>query len=845
MKTVKYIFFTLFVSSQIIFSTEIESKKINFIINESLLKIQNNSETHLLKLVENDFYISESIKSEKFDSPPFVAIGTHWNLVEPSSEVRVSLQYILDGKTSEWLEINIDEDMINDGYKVPGSLIFLPSDYSSFRIKVEGYDKHLVSHLSLSLINPGMTSELGNHTIEKKKPSNFNVTDDFELPPVVSRTEWNCPDGQGSRWPTSYTNVTHLIVHHSATENSSSDWAAVVRTFWHWHTIDNGWGDIGYNFLVDPNGVVYEGRAGGNNARGAHFCGHNSNTMGVCVIGNFTDVRPKDAAIASLVKVLTWKCNLDSIDPLGRSFHSSSGKTLNKISGHRDGCSTACPGTILYNTLSSVRADIYSLLNNKSPEISNISSGATTSNFPAYRPFKVSFTQLMDQATVQNAISISPQTDFEFNWLSAKTISIEPLNSWQFTSTYTLSIEESAISLYGDFIDGDNDGIPGGEFQHTFNITDPDNEPPFVTGGFPIGSDININAEMKFFFNEEVDGIIGRIALLDSNNSNVSLADGKIINENFRTYISFRTFSQLKPNNQYKLLLNSGISDFYGNEMPSDTFFVFNTDDGVYPVGNLLRDFNDDSQILDPTININSQFINTINTSFAWSGTKAIEGEISGRLIYEFLEESDASVFLQFSDEVMLSESDSIISIWIFGDYSGNEISIHFDDVNTNVYDIGDINWFGWEVFEISLTQFINTPNSIYGIQVSKSANGEKNGTLYFDELLSVDKTITGIENVAIHPERFNLYQNYPNPFNPTTSIEYSIPRLVEGQDAHLVTLKIYDALGREIATLVNDFQKPGSYSINWQANKYASGVYFYKLTYNKYSSTKKMILLN
>jgi hypothetical protein len=86
-------------------------------------------------------------------------------------------------------------------------------------------------------------------------------------------------------------------------------------------------------------------------------------------------------------------------------------------------------------------------------------------------------------------------------------------------------------------------------------------------------------------------------------------------------------------------------------------------------------------------------------------------------------------------------------------------------------------------------------------------------------------------------PSTYLLQQNYPNPFNPNTTISFSIPT------SEFVTLKVYDVLGREIATLVNENLSAGSYSYNFDAKNLTSGVYLYKLQAGKYSETKKMIL--
>jgi hypothetical protein len=84
----------------------------------------------------------------------------------------------------------------------------------------------------------------------------------------------------------------------------------------------------------------------------------------------------------------------------------------------------------------------------------------------------------------------------------------------------------------------------------------------------------------------------------------------------------------------------------------------------------------------------------------------------------------------------------------------------------------------------------------------------------------------------------YNLFQNYPNPFNPSTQIKYSI--LAEG----LVTLKIYDVLGKEIAVLVNEYKNAGNYSTTFDASDLASGVYVYQLHVNDFVATKKLVLL-
>jgi len=118
------------------------------------------------------------------------------------------------------------------------------------------------------------------------------------------------------------------------------------------------------------------------------------------------------------------------------------------------------------------------------------------------------------------------------------------------------------------------------------------------------------------------------------------------------------------------------------------------------------------------------------------------------------------------------------------------------------------------------------------------------------------DTTLTGMNEISSAvPNGFSLYQNYPNPFNPTTKIKFSVaPPLglpspsrvfdLSGGEAEGVRLAVYDALGREVATLVNEKLNPGTYEVEWDASNFSSGVYFYKLETGGFVQTRKMVLM-
>ncbi|MBO0939181.1 N-acetylmuramoyl-L-alanine amidase [Fibrella sp. HMF5335] len=184
---------------------------------------------------------------------------------------------------------------------------------------------------------------------------------DCGKPPVVPAAIWRTGLAPPKEAPVA-TKVQFVIVHHSAGGNTVADYAEEVRNIYLLHTQNNGWNDVGYNFLVGQNGVVYEGRDGqgvidGDNVLGAHFCSQNSGTMGICLMGNFNDVPPNAASLAVLEQWIGWKLKKEGIADLNaRAIHASSGKLLGLVSGHRDGsCATECPGENLYAALPAVR----------------------------------------------------------------------------------------------------------------------------------------------------------------------------------------------------------------------------------------------------------------------------------------------------------------------------------------------------------------------------------------------------------------------------------------------------------------------------------------------------------
>src|SRR5580765_2417361 len=190
-------------------------------------------------------------------------------------------------------------------------------------------------------------------------------------PAIITRAGWHADESIRRAAPY-YADGIHLaIVHHTAGSNtySKAQSASIVRAIELYHVQGNGWNDIGYNFLVDKYGQVFEGRYGGitRPVIGAHAQGFNSGSVGISVIGDYGSTSISPAARAALVSLIAWRLDLAHVDPLSKVARVSAGNprysagtavTLNAISGHGDVYPTSCPGASLYAQLPSLRTEV-------------------------------------------------------------------------------------------------------------------------------------------------------------------------------------------------------------------------------------------------------------------------------------------------------------------------------------------------------------------------------------------------------------------------------------------------------------------------------------------------------
>ncbi|MDZ7798869.1 MAG: N-acetylmuramoyl-L-alanine amidase [Patescibacteria group bacterium] len=225
-------------------------------------------------------------------------------------------------------------------------IFFDQSDYFQFKItKAQNID------LEVTALNTLKEKKLNFLSLffksEKAKADDINLD-------IISRSQWEEADekyrfeGDTEVWPAEYEKVTKFIIHHTAGSTGEDDPKAVIRGIYYWHAIGRDWGDIGYNYLIDTQGNIYEGRFGGDGVIAGHALGYNDGTVGISILGDYQHGDElTNASKEALTNLMAKKAQFFGFNPSGSSEYK--GEKLDNILGHRDVGATSCPGDNIYN----------------------------------------------------------------------------------------------------------------------------------------------------------------------------------------------------------------------------------------------------------------------------------------------------------------------------------------------------------------------------------------------------------------------------------------------------------------------------------------------------------------
>jgi hypothetical protein len=325
----------------------------------------------------------------------FGEVGVTWaaGTAIPESALHVAARTRTGGAWTRWSDVPYDPDHGPDPgsaearHARPGTEPVLVGKVGRVQVKVVA-DRPLPADMKLAVIAPGRAT----HTADERAAidtstmdgstgadSVFRATSAVETPargdassdaaalaaavftpqPVIfSRAQWGADERIRSKSSLHYGDVHAGFVHHTVNANgySRAEVPGILRSIYAYHVKSRGWSDIGYNYLIDRFGRIWEGRYGGVDRAvvGAHTLGYNDDSFAASAIGNYQVVKPSPAMIQAYATLYAWKLSLHGVD--AASTHQwVTKKWFRAINGHRDAAATLCPGQYLYNKLPAIR----------------------------------------------------------------------------------------------------------------------------------------------------------------------------------------------------------------------------------------------------------------------------------------------------------------------------------------------------------------------------------------------------------------------------------------------------------------------------------------------------------
>jgi N-acetylmuramoyl-L-alanine amidase len=499
--------------------------------------------------------------------------------------------------------------------------------------------------------------------------------------------------------------------------------------------------------------------------------------------------------------------------------------------------------------------------------------------FSANRSIVLQFSKVMDTASVRRAFSITPSVNGRILWTNTNTtLTFDPDSLLPFFVNFVVRVDTQARSAGGQ-------SMPSSFVLH-FRTRDVDIWPPQVLAAYP-GDGWQMRsptAVMNISFDE----------LLNPNtvtltNVAVQQIGGSLLPRTLdyfawgsRSGVNIYLATPLQPGTSYRARV-SGLSDVVGNVIPTSNPYIWQFTVASGSVTTTTLDPLDTTVAtwLQPLLNGSTVGLDSARWSI--SSTRFVpplpDNLGSGLLTYRWQPNAPSwlmrvQVIGGPARTVQFRKEQTLLQAYVFGDGSSNQFRFAVEDsLGFEVSKWFTIDWVGWRYVEWDLEHDslgvwngngqLDGNLRLDGFQMRYvPAQAALMGQIYVDQLQIARRTPTSVQYSAATPQEFSLHQNYPNPFNPSTKIKFSVPSgrgLVptsrDGQvpntklgfanwDLGFVSLKVFDVLGREVATLVNENLQPGNYEVTFDATGLPSGVYYYRLTAGGFSSVRKMVLL-
>ncbi|WP_411284813.1 N-acetylmuramoyl-L-alanine amidase [Lapillicoccus sp.] len=313
-----------------------------------------------------------AVLTAQLETGRFTAAGVTWTAPDATSAIVVQVRVREKGTWTDWQHLGTSDTPTtagSDAQHAQNRVATEPLTTGSadaIQVRVDAGGGPIPADLSLLTVDPG-TSPADATLVA---PRALAAAGGVAQPAIITRAQWGADESMRNCTATYSSTIKVGFVHHTVGSNTyaASESASIMRGIYAYHVNGNGWCDVGYNFLVDRYGQIFEGRAGGIDSPviGAHTGGMNLDSFGVAAMGTFSTASTPSAMLTSISQVLGWKLGMYGRDPNGSDVLVSAGGpstrfpagqsvTFRTVSGHRDSGDTECPGDVLYNQLPKLR----------------------------------------------------------------------------------------------------------------------------------------------------------------------------------------------------------------------------------------------------------------------------------------------------------------------------------------------------------------------------------------------------------------------------------------------------------------------------------------------------------
>jgi len=314
-----------------------------------------------------------AVMTAQLETGRFTAAGVTWTSRNAPADIVVQIRVREQGAWTEWQALDVSErpdSGSDESGQAPGRTTTEPYSTGSadaVQVRVDSQGAATPADLTLVTIDPGTSLADANPTGAPPAQAQGAAAQ----PTIIARAQWGADESLRNCTATYSPTIKVGFVHHTVGSNTytASQSAGILRGIYAYHVNGNGWCDVGYNFVVDRYGQIFEGRAGGITRAviGAHTLAFNYNSFSVSAMGTFSTAATPSAMLTSISRVLAWKLSLFGRSATGSEVLTSAGGsgarwpagtaiTFRTVSGHRDAYSTECPGNVLYGQLGSLRS---------------------------------------------------------------------------------------------------------------------------------------------------------------------------------------------------------------------------------------------------------------------------------------------------------------------------------------------------------------------------------------------------------------------------------------------------------------------------------------------------------